>query len=68
MLQRGFENARECPDSPVRYRFSRQDVRKMCTAFTSCHIKIEYLFGAGWGKIYGVIPKPIYFFLSKRIG
>ncbi len=68
ILQRGFENAREGPDSPVTYRFSRQEVRKMCTAFTSCRIEIEYLFGAGWGKVYAVIPKPIYFFLSKRIG
>jgi SAM-dependent methyltransferase len=68
ILRRGFENAREGPDSPVTYRFSRQEVRKMCAAFTSCHIEIEYLFGAGWGKVYELIPRAIYFFLSRRMG
>ncbi|HET6460294.1 MAG TPA: class I SAM-dependent methyltransferase [Syntrophales bacterium] len=68
ILQRGFENAREGPDSPVTHRFSRQEVRKMCGAFTSCRIEIEYLFGAGWGKVYDLIPRSIYFSLSRRIG
>ncbi|MGC9975741.1 MAG: class I SAM-dependent methyltransferase [Syntrophales bacterium] len=68
ILQRGFENAREGPDSPVTHRFSRQEVRKMCAAFTSCRIEIEYLFGAGWGKVYDLIPRTIYFSLSRRIG
>ena len=68
ILQRGFENAREGPDSPVTHRFSRQEVRKMCAAFTSCRIEIEYLFGAGWGKVYDLIPRSIYFSLSRRIG
>ncbi len=68
ILQRGFENAREGPDSPVTHRFSREDIRKMCVRFTSCRIEVEYLFGAGWGKVYDFLPRAIYFFLSKKIG
>jgi len=68
VLRSGFENAKRGADSPITYRFSIKEVQNMCSAFNSCDIGIEYLFGAGWGKAYDLMPKPIYFFLSKKIG
>ncbi len=65
---KGFENVKEEPDSPVTYRFTKNEVQKMCPNFCSCDITIEYLFGAGWGKFYDIIPKPVYLLLSKLIG
>jgi len=65
---RGFENVKEGLDSPVTYRFSSHEVKEMCSAFSGCDIKIEYLFGAGWGKIYDIIPKSVYLLLSKLFG
>jgi hypothetical protein len=40
----------------------------MCAYFSYCHIETEYLYGAGWGRVYDFTPKPIYHFLSKLIG
>lgn len=65
---KGFENVKQGIDSPVTYRFSKREVRQMCSDFSSCNIKVEYFFGAGWGKIYDIIPKPVYLLLSKVIG
>jgi SAM-dependent methyltransferase len=66
--RKGFENVKNGKDSPVTYRFSKNEVRKMCSDFSACDIHTEYLFGAGWGKIYNITPKPIYSLLSKLIG
>lgn len=72
ITRRGFENARKIDDSdndaPVTQRFSRKQVRQMCSMFSDCRIRIEYLYGAGWGKIYEMTPKTIYHLLSKSIG
>jgi SAM-dependent methyltransferase len=65
---RGFENVKGGKDSPVTYRFSKRDVCNMCADFSSCKIKVEYLFGAGWGKIYSIVPQLIYLLLSKLVG
>ena len=66
--RKGFENVKNGTDSPVTYRFSKDKVRRMCSDFSACHINTEYLYGAGWGKIYNITPKPIYLLLSKLIG
>ncbi len=68
ITRKGFENVKHGPDSPITYRFSKNEVREMCSDFGSCEIKIEYLFGAGWGKFYDITPKPLYLFLSRLIG
>jgi len=65
---RGFENVKEGEDSPVTYRFSKGEIERMCLDFSSCNIKTEYLYGAGWGRVYDYTPKSIYHFLSRWIG
>lgn len=66
--RKGFEDVKNGTDAPVTYRFSKSRVQKMCSSFSSCDICTEYLYGAGWGKVYNIIPKPIYLLLSKLIG
>jgi hypothetical protein len=68
VLKRGFENVKNGIDTPITYRFSKNEVRNMCSDFKSCHIKTEYLYGPGWGRIYNATPKPLYFALSKIAG
>lgn len=66
--RKGFENVKEGDDSPITYRFSKGEVKKMCSNFSACNIQTKYLFGAGWGKVYNIVPKSIYLLLSKLIG
>jgi ubiquinone/menaquinone biosynthesis C-methylase UbiE len=69
---KGFENARRedgTPgDAPVTQRFTRNQVRQMCSIFDKCEIHTEYLYGAGWGKIYDHTPKSVYHLLSRVVG
>lgn len=65
---RGFENVKGGTDSPVTSRFSKREVYTMCADFNSCDIKTEYLFGAGWGKVYNMMPRSLYLLLSKVLG
>lgn len=65
---RGYENVKEGADAPVTYRFGKSEIEKMCRGFSACDIQTQYLFGAGWGKLYNIVPKPIYLLLSKLIG
>lgn len=73
VLRRGFENAR-CEegvnkiDAPVTKRFSRQQVKEMCSSFSKCEIDIEYLYGAGYGRAYDMIPQIVYRMLSRFLG
>ena len=68
ITRKGFENVKGGKDSPVTYRFSKNEARKMCVYFSECSIRTEYLFGAGWGMLYDWIPKKLYYMLSKLIG
>lgn len=68
ITRRGFENVKGGKDSPVTYRFSKNEVRRMCVHFNECSIRTEYLFGAGWGMLYEWIPKKLYYMLSRLIG
>lgn len=68
ILKKGFENVKNSIDTPITYRFSKYEVRNMCSNFKSCNIKTEYLYGPGWGRTYDVTPKPLYLALSKIIG
>lgn len=72
LSRKPFENPRG--DNPVArdahfvYRYSKSEIRKMFKNFSSVNLEKEYLFGAGWGKIYDLIPKRIYRLLSKILG
>jgi len=68
LLKEGFENVKNNIDTPITYRFSKNEVRNMCSDFKSCNIKTEYLYGPGWGRIYNVTSKPLYLALSKIMG
>jgi hypothetical protein len=68
LTRKGFENVKDMRDTPVTHRFSKQKVKKMCSDFSTCEIHTEYLFGAGWGRIYDITPKLIYRLLSKLFG
>jgi hypothetical protein len=68
LTKRGFENVKDERDTPITYRFSRRRIKEMCHDFSVCDIHTEYLFGAGWGRVYDLTPKHIYRFLSKVMG
>ena len=68
ITRKGFENVKGGIDSPITYRFSTNEVRRMCLPFKSCNVRTEYLFGAGWGIMYDLFPKRLYFMLSRLFG
>jgi ubiquinone/menaquinone biosynthesis C-methylase UbiE len=72
ITRKGFENAvkrdQANSDAPVTNRFTRKQVADMCSMFTKCEICTEYLYGAGWSRIYSLVPKPVYEKLSKIWG
>lgn len=69
---KGFENAVQRDhansDAPVTSRFTRNEFSNMCSMFSKCHISTEYLYGAGWSRIYGLVPQPIFQKLSRILG
>jgi ubiquinone/menaquinone biosynthesis C-methylase UbiE len=65
---KGFESVKDDRDTPITYRFSKRAVKKMCSDFRSCNIHTEYLYGAGWGRVYDMTPRLLYRFLSKLLG
>lgn len=65
---KGFESVKDMRDTPITYRFSRKAVEKMCSNFKTCNIRTEYLYGAGWGRVFDMTPKPLYHLLSKLFG
>lgn len=68
ITRRGFENVKGSQDTPVTRRFSRKEVQELCSEFRQSAISCEYLYGAGWGKVYDRTPMWIYSTLSKWIG
>lgn len=56
------------PDAHFVYRYSRSDIINMCKKFSKINLNKEYIYGAGWGKIYDLTPKFIYYPLSKLLG
>ena len=68
LFKKGFENYNSKLDAPITYRFSKKQVEKMFSNFSKCHIRTEYLYGAGWGKIYDITPRVVYRILSKVMG
>lgn len=65
---KGFESVKDLRDTPITYRFSKKAVNKMCSDFRMCDIQTEYLYGAGWGRVYDMTPMSLYRFLSKLFG
>jgi ubiquinone/menaquinone biosynthesis C-methylase UbiE len=55
-------------DAPYVYRYSKSEIKDMFKRFKSVRIKSEYLLGAGYGKVYDIIPRPIYMVLSRIMG
>jgi ubiquinone/menaquinone biosynthesis C-methylase UbiE len=66
--RKGFENFSSKEDAPVTQRFTIKEVKQMCSEFKVCNIQIEYLYGAGYGRIYDHTPKALYNVLSKMLG
>jgi ubiquinone/menaquinone biosynthesis C-methylase UbiE len=53
---------------PVVRRFSTKEIETMFKQFSKIHLKLEYVFGEGYGKLFSFTPRPIYNFLSKHWG
>ena len=53
---------------PVVRRFTLKEVRKIFKQFTKLNLKLDYVFGEGYGKLFTLTPKPVYNFLSKHWG
>lgn len=72
LLRYPFENPKDrrpgARDAPVTSRFTRGEVRAMCSAFKTVRIETEYAYGAGYGRLYDWTPKPLYRALSKLLG
>lgn len=53
---------------PVVRRFTRKEVRRMFTEFSSTEIALEFVFGEGYGRVYRMTPKWLYRMLSRTLG
>ena len=69
ILGKGFENVAD-PDGQGTWawHFTRRELANMIRPYADVRIKVDYLFGAGWGKIYDIFPKPLYLSLGKLFG
>lgn len=68
ITRRGFENVVNTEDAPITQRFTKKDVRSMCSQFRVCNIRTEYLYGVGYKFIYDYTPRILFNILSKIIG
>jgi len=72
LLQKPFENPRGdnkiSRDAHFVYRYSKSDIYRMFKKFKSVKVEREYLYGAGWGRIYDLTPRFAYRLLSKIVG
>jgi len=53
---------------PVVRRFTKNEVKQLFYQFNSIELKLEYLFGEGYGSLFHLIPRPLYLALSHTIG
>ena len=53
---------------PVERAYTKKEIRKMFSKYSDVHIKIDYLFGTGWGYANKVMPKFLHRALGKKIG
>ncbi len=61
-----FEERREA--CPVVRRFTRAEAEALFRDFASCSIEADFLFGEGYGALFGATPRWLYDSLSRRIG
>lgn len=53
---------------PVVRRFTVNEIQTMFRNFSNTYLKLEYVYGEGYGKLFSLTPKPLYDFLSKHWG
>jgi ubiquinone/menaquinone biosynthesis C-methylase UbiE len=53
---------------PVVRRYNRKEIRDMFNQFQQVHVRVDYLYGEGYGLLFHLTPKWFYNFLSKYIG
>ncbi|NTW88089.1 MAG: class I SAM-dependent methyltransferase [Desulfobulbaceae bacterium] len=53
---------------PVERAYTKREIREMFAPFKNVDIKIDYLFGTGWGKINAFTPKFLHRALGRIIG
>jgi ubiquinone/menaquinone biosynthesis C-methylase UbiE len=53
---------------PVVRRYTRAEVRELFAAFTRVDVHADYLYGEGYGPVFRLTPRPLYDWLSRRIG
>lgn len=53
---------------PVVRRFTRAEVHSMFRAFSKVEIRLDYVYGEGYGKIFHLTPRWLYDWLSRRFG
>jgi len=68
VTRKGFENFNSEDDAPITQRFTKKDVRSMCSHFRVCNIRTEYLYGVGYKFIYDYTPRVLFNILSKIFG
>jgi ubiquinone/menaquinone biosynthesis C-methylase UbiE len=68
VTRKGFENVNSENDAPITQRFTKKDVRSMCSHFRICNIRTEYLYGVGYKFVYDYTPRVLFNILSKIVG
>ncbi|MAS81855.1 MAG: hypothetical protein CMF45_04130 [Legionellales bacterium] len=53
---------------PVVRRYTKDEARDMFSKFSTTNIKVEYLFGEGYGILFKLMPRFLYDIFSKHIG
>ena len=59
------EKAAVCP---VVRRYTKREIRALFGDFSKIHIRLDYVFGEGYGTIFRLTPQWIYDWLSRRFG
>ncbi len=53
---------------PVVRRYTKNEVRDMFSEFSTTDIKVEYLFGEGYGSLFRLTPRFLYDIFSRYVG
>lgn len=62
-----FDGSKADP-CPVEKAYPQKEVRQFFRQYSTVDIKIEYLYGTGWGKIGDLMPRVLHRWLGHRIG
>ncbi|MBN2089561.1 class I SAM-dependent methyltransferase [candidate division KSB1 bacterium] len=68
ITQTSFDSGKDGEKCPLEKAYSKSEIRQMFQKYASVDIKVDYLFGTGWGAVNKFIPTFLHRALGKMIG